>query len=505
MGSSVGNFGKYLIHHNLKKSYIYILGIILIIISSCSDYDSWTTSVDARLTFGRDTVSFDTLISTISSSTQRLLVYNNNKEGLRINEVRLKNAGMSPFRANVDGQFLYDGYARDFEIMSNDSLFVLVEVTLPDANADTITTYTDSLCFLLESGEMQYVTLVAGGQDAVHWYGVKVIDEDTIFHPRKPLIIYDSLYVSSGTTLTIEEGSQLYFHQHASMQVDGTLLINGTVSSPVVFRGDRTGNLFDYLPYDNTPQQWGGVYLYGSGHRFTYLDLHSSTFGIVAEDTDVEFSSCIIHNTGGNAIWSKNSRIKAYNTQISNAFGDLLHMIGGEVEMTFCTLAQFYNFDATRGWALSLRDYDVEYGDTMYYEMKRANFINSVITGYGDDVISGSFIKEKKFQEPVNYYFSRCFLNTIYSDSDTSRFVRNIYENPEDTMSYGRQFVLFDEYTRQYDFTPDTLAHFCDSADVYWAEEFPLDRLGRSREADGKADIGAYENVQRLKVEEKKK
>ena len=94
----------------MKKSYIYILGIILIIISSCSDYDSWATSVDARLTFGRDTVSFDTLISTISSSTQRLLVYNNNKEGLRINEVRLKNAGMSPFRANVDGQFLYDGY-----------------------------------------------------------------------------------------------------------------------------------------------------------------------------------------------------------------------------------------------------------------------------------------------------------------------------------------------------------------------------------------------------------
>ena len=67
-------------------------------------------------------------------------------------------------------------------------------------------------------------------------------------------------------------------------------------------------------------------------------------------------------------------------------------------------------------------------------------------------------------------------------------------------MSYGRQFLTFDTYARIYDFTPDTLAHFCDSADVYWVEEFPLDRLGRNRAADGRADIGAYENVQRQTI-----
>ena len=48
-----------------------------------------------------------------------------------------------------------------------------------------------------------------------------------------------------------------------------------------------------------------------------------------------------------------------------------------------------------------------------------------------------------------------------------------------------------------YDFTPDTLARFCDNADVSWVKDYPLDRLGRSREADGRADIGAYENIQR--------
>jgi hypothetical protein len=65
-------------------------------------------------------------------------------------------------------------------------------------------------------------------------------------------------------------------------------------------------------------------------------------------------------------------------------------------------------------------------------------------------------------------------------------------------MSYGRQFLEFDTYARIYDFTPDTLAHFCDSAEARWTVKYPLDRLGVSR-LDGRgADIGAYENNQRL-------
>ena len=485
--------------------YIYIIGVLLAMVSSCDDYDSWTADPQAQLTFGRDTVSFDTLISTVSSSTQRLLVYNNNESGVRITDVRLKHAGKSHFRVNVDGQFLHDGQGSDFEVRRNDSIFVLLEVTLPDTGTDTIAMHTDSLCFQLESGVLQYVTLVAGGQNALHWRGVRVIDKDSTLQSRRPVVIYDSLYVSAGATLTVASGTKLYFHQHASMCVDGSLVVSGTLEEPVVFRGDRTGNLFDYLPYDNTPQQWGGVYLNGAGHKLTYLDLHSSTFGIRAEDTDIELANCVIHNTGGNALWAKNCRVKAYNTQISNAYGNLLQVIGGEVDMAFCTLAQFYNYDAVRGWALNLSDYDVEYGDTMYYNLAKAHFVNSIITGYGEDVISGSFIQESKFQDSVNYSFHRCFLNTVYSDTDSLRFQRNIYENAEDTMSYGRQYLLFDTYARLYDFTPDTLAHFCDSADMNWVVKYPLDRLGRSRETDGKADIGAYENVQRQKVEEEKK
>lgn len=488
----------------MKRRYtLYIICAIFCCLSGCSDFDSWTTDASARLTFGRDTVSFDTLVSTVSSSTQRLIVYNTNKRGVRIEDVRLKHGKNSHFRVNVDGQFLQNGQGTDFEIRAKDSIWVLMEATLPDANKDDVTRYTDSLCLRLESGVVQYVPIVAGGQDALHWRGVRVISEDYTLQSRRPVIIYDSLFVAQGTTMTIAPGTRLYFHQKAAMRVDGTLLVNGTLEEPVVFRGDRTGNLFDYLPYDNTPQQWGGLYLNGSGHKLSYLDLHSSTFGIVAEGTDVELSNCILHNTGGNAITARDSRIYAYNTQISNAFGNLCEIIGGETEMVFCTLTQFYNYDSSRGWALSLNDYVVEYGDTLFYDIVKADFANCVITGYGEDVISGNFIKETKYQDSVRYHFQRCFLNTEYSDGDSARFVRNIYENPDDTISSGRQFLLFDTYARLYDFTPDTLAHFCDSADVKWVEAYPVDRLGRSR-ADGRgADIGAYENVQRLGEQKK--
>lgn len=466
-------------------------------LAGCSDFDSWTTDASARLTFGRDSVNFDTLVSTVASSTQRLIVYNTNKRGLRIGEVRLKHGNGSCFRVNVDGQFLQNGQGSDFEVRAKDSIWVLVEATLPEANADAVTSYTDSLCFRLESGVVQYIPIVAGGQDAFHWHGVRVIDSDLALQSRRPVIVYDSLYVAPGVTMTVAAGTRMYFHQKASMRVDGTLLVNGTLEEPVVFRGDRTGNLFDYLPYDNTPQQWGGLYLYGHGHRLNYLDLHSSTFGIVAEDTDVEFANCVVHNTGGNALTIRNSRMKAYNTQISNAYGNLCDILGGDTEMVFCTLAQFYNYDADRGWALSLSDYIVEYGDTLYYDITKADFANCVITGYGKDVISSKFIKETKYQDSVRYHFQRCFLNTAYSDGDSARFVRNIYENPKDTISYGRQFLTFDTYARIYDFTPDTLAHFCDSADVRWVEAYPLDRYGRSRNDSRGADIGAYENTQR--------
>ena len=270
----------------MRKS-AYLLAILLLCtLWACDSYDSWTVDPSARLTFSSDTVSFDTIISKVGSSTRRLLVFNNNSAGIRLTNVRLKHGAESYFRINVDGQFLEQGSGYDFEVRGRDSIFVLVEVTLPDVDADTVTSYTDSLAFQAESGEVQYVTLLAGGRDAYHWYGTIDINEDRTIPAGRPVVIYDSVHVASDATLTLAPGAVLMFHHNAAMRVDGKLVANGTVDNPVIMRGDRTDNLFSYLPYDNTPEQWGGLYLHGGPHSLDYLDRHlrilSGFYGVLA-------------------------------------------------------------------------------------------------------------------------------------------------------------------------------------------------------------------------------
>ena len=51
---------------------------------ACDDAQSFTTSRGAVLAFSTDTVRFDTVISTVGSSTRQLMVYNRNGDGLRL-------------------------------------------------------------------------------------------------------------------------------------------------------------------------------------------------------------------------------------------------------------------------------------------------------------------------------------------------------------------------------------------------------------------------------------
>lgn len=76
---------------------------------------------------------------------------------------------------------------------------------------------------------------------------------------QRPILIYDSISIAPDVHLTLAAGTRLYFHGKAGMQIHGRLSVEGTLSAPVVFRGDRTDRMFPYLPYDRLPGQWGGL------------------------------------------------------------------------------------------------------------------------------------------------------------------------------------------------------------------------------------------------------
>ena len=480
--------------------YIIILCACAQGLLSCAEGETWTHDASARLSFSNDSIVFDTLLTTVPSATKTLTVYNHNRDGIRLPAVLLQQGSSSHFRVNVDGQYLAVGVGEDFEVRGEDSLIVRIEVTLPPTGADTPVGFSDKLLFQLESGVVQGVVLTAGGQDA-HFLRGEVLTADTTYDSPLPIVIYDSLVVREGVTLTLQAGTTLMFHDKASLQVYGTLVALGTLEKPVTLRGDRTDHMFPYLPYDNTPSRWEGVHLHESSreNRLFYTDLHSGCYGIICDSTDLnvsllEMENCIVHNIGGDGLQLNNCRATVRNTQVSNTMGRCVSLFGGAYLFEHCTLAQFYPFTAERGEALYVANHE---GET-FRDLVQAHFLNCVITGYGEDVIMGS-INEGQDEE-VNYLFSHCFLNTVESD-DEMRFVEVRYDHLPEGGEAGdeeqplreKNFKLFDTKNFLYDFTPDSLSLIRDMAGLELARQLPFDRLGRSRLSDDAPDAGCLE------------
>lgn len=462
---------------------------------SCDDRQSYTTSRTARLTFSSDTIQFDTVITTVGSSLQQLMVYNPNNDGLRLASARLKKGMATPFRVNVDGVYLEresGAVAYGFEVLGGDSLRVFAEVTVPENGQDAPVEILDTLIFTLESGIQQHVILQAAGQDAYMWHG-KVLDADTMLQAGRPFVIYDSLTVAPGATLTLGAGVQLYFHDEANLWVRGRLLAEGTKEQPVVFRGDRTDRLLDYLPYDNTPSRWGGIRLFegSTGNVFRYADIHSASYGILCDSTSTDHTlltmeNSVIHNIGGDGLALYHCRSQLTNTQVSNTLGHCVGVYGGWTEWLHCTIAQFYPWDALRGDALHLANVRM----AADYPLQHAHFLNCVITGYADDVVMGNLTEEDGM--PLDYYFGHCLLRTVEAE-DTLRFEGVVYDLPADEGGRDKMFRLFDTDNFLYDFRLDSLAAARNIGSVEWADRCPSDYDGQNRLADEGPDAGCYE------------
>ena len=487
------------------RNIVYRLLIILLpfggglVGASCDDYDSWTTLPTAQLTLSEDTVAFDTIITEQGSTTKTLIAHNYNDKGLRISRVELAQGAASHFRINVDGQYLSGGVGEDFEVRRKDSIYVRIEVLLPDGDSDAIRDFEDQLIFTLESGVQQKVVLTASGLDVIILRG-ETINADRTLDAKRPYVIYDSLVVAPGATLTLPEGCILMFHDQTSLLVHGTLKANGTLAKPVTLRGDRTDRMFPYLPYDNTPNRWGGIHFFADSknNELTQCDIHSGDYGIICDSTALTedtyplllMEDCVVHNIGGPGLVFTHCRTQVTGTQISNTLGRCVDIEGGAHTFIHCTIAQFYPLSASRGDALYLADME---GESIYRPLLWSHFINCVITGYADDVIMGN-LAETTFAD-VDFAFQNSLLRTVVSDD--RRFQNVKYDLPDSLDISGKDhFRLFDTYNFLYDFTPDSLSAIRGLADPEFSKLFPVDRCGVSRLADGQPDAGAYERPQ---------
>ena len=223
-------------HSNILLNHTFVLmmrflkhiGLLVGIaccLSSCKK-DFYADSPSDKLSFSTDTVSFDTVFTERGSITQCFKIINNCDGIIKIDKIYLENGSSSEFYVNVNGQ--QGPIVKNLEIDAGDSIFV-------DYNS-------------IQSK----VIITAWGQDVVNFKGDCI--GTTTFTADKPYVIYDSLVVKEGETLTIDAGARIYLHYNANIIIYGTLKIQGTLESPVQFSSDRLEETYQLLP-----GQWGSI------------------------------------------------------------------------------------------------------------------------------------------------------------------------------------------------------------------------------------------------------
>ena len=476
----------------IKKITILYIALLSVFLGSCVEDADFSSSPTLRLEFSCDTVSFDTLFSEVMSPTAKFLVRNRNDNSLRISNVQLAGGGASPFSVLVDGQ--YGTAMSNLDIRARDSLYVLASVTVDRNGGDVPFMVKDSLLFTLESGVQQSVLLLAYGRDVTFMRGENLV-ADTVLAPGH-YVIYDSLTVSQGATLSLQPGTTLYFHDKAFMKVAGCLKAEGTATAPIVFRGDRTDRMFSYLPYDRIPGQWDGVVFTSTSNDnlLTHCDIHSANYGIRVEQGDttlqrITIESSKVQNFHGNALELVMARATAVNSLFANAQGNCVKVVGGDVSFVHCTIANFYVW-RQRDVALALHN-SIEGAPA---PLRGALFANCVIAGSKSDEIMGYLTNlGDSVPNPVNYRFENSLINTI--DSADSCFVNIRYDSLEVSPFGKEHFRLIDHDIFDYDFHLTAESKARGIAGDEYLERLPVDIDGTARTA-GAVDAGCFQYVE---------
>lgn len=427
---------------------------VLLVVSGCRK-EKFNTDPGSMLEIRTDTISFDTVFSTIGSTTKYFTIRNPHSESLRVSEIRLEGGQNSQFRINVDG---LDGpVVSDVEILPGDSIYIFVEVTVDPGNTSTPFIIEDRISFLT-NGNTQKVVLNAWGQDANFHGGLSGVFTffpvgcDEVWNNDKPHVIYGKIMVEEGCTLTINEGVKVYVHAKSGIFVNGgTLIVQGQKGNEVVFQGDRLeaayqdltgqwGIQFDIPIETGTGPQVasivrGGIWIYESpGSSIDWAILKNGNIGIQVDTTGVdingtEYSASItntkIQNMAGYGLWAQGATLRGSNLLISNCGGAAAYLsIGGRYQMDNCTFANYGGTSVRTDPTFALNNY---YKDVNQNKQIRAlvncNFRNCIMYG-GNAFLSNfnEFVIDCDEAGSPQYRFEYSLVDTDINVNNSDRF-----------------------------------------------------------------------------------
>jgi len=379
----------------MRYFLLTLAGLISLIMActgmvSCID-DAMTTSSSDVLSFSRDTVDFDTVFTDLGTPTARLIVFNRASKGLEISSIKFKDPD-TRFRFNVDGVSGVEFH--DVEIRGRDSIYVFIECFIPETQGASPGLVADDLEFVT-NGVTQTVRVEAYGQNVTRLRNVR-LTADTRLTAHRPYVVFDSLTVCKGVTLTVDPGAQLLFHDGASLVVDGRLEAVGRPGKMIDMRGDRLDNVLPDVKYDILPGQWKGVRIAAGSHgnRIEYVDMRSTLAGLTVDScadlqqTRLTLLNSWLHNSSCNVLTSRYSKVNAYGCCFSEAGGSVVSLAGGDHEFLQCTIANNHLYSIS-GPLLELLHVLPEDIDENSAPLMRARFSNSIIYGLRADLNTG--------------------------------------------------------------------------------------------------------------------
>ena len=256
------------------------------------------------------------------------------------------------------------------------------------------------------------------------------------------------------------------------------------------------GYMFSQQPYDRIPGQWGGLVFKEKsyGNILDFCDIHSSDLGIQCDSSNISatkltLSNSVIHNVSGDALMLNQCKTEIGNSQITNAGGNCVSIIGGDNTFIHCTIGQFYSFVGGRGAALRISNVH----GLIHSPISKAFFKNCLITGYNENDINIES-SSRYMEEEMNFLFDHCLLNTSQV-SDNKRVFACLFESelPPNERNENHFWPAFDFQKLLFPFTLRANSSLVDKADVNLSRKtFPYDRLGRTRIIDNSAAPGCY-------------
>lgn len=471
--------------------------------------ENFTEDPGAMLRFEQDTLSFDTVFTSIGSATRVLKVYNPNKQSIRIDRIYIPGANPSEFNFNIDG--LPGNDVSNLEIRAEDSIYLFCEVRVNPNDPPEISPYIklDSIVFEYNSHSDRMI-LMAFGQNANYFPSkafkgqAGIIDlqgGSLIWDDPKPYIFYGVVYIDHGSFI-IKEGTRVHFWGGLTktkdsngndvfyndgrliIGADANLQVTGSKARPVIFEGVRLEPAFK-----NTSGQWSGIFFdKGSkGNSIEFAEIKNNLLGVYCDSiVECNISNTKIYNNSLYGVYASSASVKLANCLFYNQGLSSINIeTGGTYAINYCSLVNFGNTEPALFLSNS-RCIDFPFCEIVYEHPLHVLIQNSVITGSDRD--------ELWMNEKMSSAFKPFFKNCLF------RIDELIKVFPDFNSSYTDQCEIYSSFDHLFkdisknDFHPDTLSVLEMKALVIPEIDSDLDGVMRDLI---KPDIGCYEYILR--------